>query len=93
MPTQQVLSNFTRTGPHDVIAYNYDVLYTNYEVVDIHHLTLHLLTSPPPHPSSSSSPLLLLTPQKCPSKTTITSKIIRDCLSTVSNMTLKSCST
>jgi hypothetical protein len=29
MYSQQVLSNFVRTCPRDVIAYNYDVLYTN----------------------------------------------------------------
>ena len=31
MPTQQVLSDFVGTCPRDVIAYNYDVLYTNYK--------------------------------------------------------------
>ena len=32
MPTQQVLSDFVRFRPRDVIAYNYDVLYTNDDV-------------------------------------------------------------
>jgi hypothetical protein len=29
MHSKQDLSNFARTGQRDVIAYNYDVLYTN----------------------------------------------------------------
>jgi hypothetical protein len=38
MPTQQVLSDFVRTYPRDVIAYNYDVLYTNDDVTTHAHL-------------------------------------------------------
>jgi hypothetical protein len=58
MRSQQVLSNFARTGPRDVIAYNYDIYCVLMSDVNS---TTSLHPSPaPPHHSSSSS--LLLTP-------------------------------
>ena len=58
MYSQQVLSNFVRTCPPDVIAYNYDVLYTNDDVTTPPHSSSSLRTCPrvvitPPHSSSS----------------------------------------
>jgi hypothetical protein len=62
MRSQQVLSNFARTGPRDVIAYNYDIYCVLMSDVNS---TTSLHPSPaPPHHSSSSSLLLTPPPQK-----------------------------
>jgi hypothetical protein len=56
MPSQQVLTDFARTCPRDVIAYNYDVLYTNDDV------TTHPPNTTLQHKNKARTvPILLLT--------------------------------